>query len=427
MSTAMATPATGATLVGAMPTHLGPLVVATDGTTSADAAIRAAAQYAQRANWPVTVVAVLEPAPIVAADYGILMPPIETEQARQQALEQRVRAQIREIVGSAAANWTVEVRHGDPASTVARAARELDARLIVLGLGHHDLLDRLFGGETALHALRLARSPVLAVPQTFQHLPARIAIATDFSNASLAAGRTAIEMLPTLTMVYLAHVAPRLELQPEAYAAWINEYGTGVEPAFARLRAELNVPRGVTVETITLTGKPSRALLEFAKAAHLDAIVTGSRGAGLMDRILVGSTATSLIRGAHCTIFAVPTPLGAETATMGAVETVVPETEWSARLAEFTKRNAGRQATLEVDDPEIGAQSQQSGYPFLGAAYDHNDRRIEIMLGEQASTRHFTRGITDVRSVDLLQDAHGRDAVLRIAHGSGQTILTLVR
>jgi len=49
------------------------------------------------------------------------------------------------------------------------------------------------------------------------------------------------------------------------------------------------------------------------------------------------------------------------------------------------------------------------------------------MLGEQDSTRHFTRGISGVTSVDLLKDADGRDAVLRIAHGSGQTILTLVR
>lgn len=425
MSTATATPATGMTAATETRTRLGPILVATDGTTSADAAVRAGGQLALRTGNAVHVLAVLEPAPIVAADYGILLPPIETEQARQDALEGRVRAQVRELVGPDNA-WTIEIRHGDPASVIAHAGTELDARLIVLGLGHHDLLDRLFGGETALHALRIGHAPVLAVPRTFQHLPARIAIATDFSNASLAAGKAAIDMLPGLTMVYLAHVAPRLELQPEAYAAWINEYGTGVEPAFSRMRAELGLPRGVTVETITLTGKPSKALLEFAKAAHLDAIVTGSRGAGLIDRILVGSTATSLIRGAHCAVFAVPTAIGSEVpANRRDVE--VPRADWTNRLEEFTRRNAGRQAILEVDDPEIGAQAQQRGYPFLGAAYDHHDGRIEIMLGEQNSTRHLTRGISDVRSVDLLQDSLGRDAVLRIAHGSGQTILTLVR
>ena len=423
MSTAIATPATGTRDVTLMPVHTGPVVVATDGTTAADAAVRATAQFVARTGAPVLVLAVLEPAPIVATEYGIMLPPTETEAARQDALMQRVRAQVREIVG-AGATWPVELKVGDPATLIARTAHDVDARMIVLGLGHHDLLDRMFGGETALHALRMARSPVMMVPQAFQHLPTRIAIATDFSEGSLAAARAALALLPAVGVVYLAHVAPRLELQPEAYAAWINEYGTGVEPAFARLRAELDLPAGVTVETITLTGKPSRALLDFAKAAHLDAIVTGSRGAGLIDRILVGSTATALVRGSQCTLLAVPTPMAVTASTPGAE---VPEPDWARRLDEFTRRNAGRPARLEVDDPEIGAQSQQHGYPFLGAAYDHHDRRIEIMLGEQESTRHFTRGIADVRSVDIVTDAAGHDTVLRIAHGSGQTILTLVR
>ena len=82
---------------------------------------------------------------------------------------------------------------------------------------------------------------------------------------------------------------------------------------------------------------------------------------------------------------------------------------------------------LEVDDPEIGAQAQQRGYPFQGAAWDHHDRRVEIMLGHLSSTSHLTRGIGDVRSVDIMQDAAGRDLALRVAHGEGQTILTFAR
>lgn len=402
----------------------GPVLVATDGTTSADAGIRAAEQMVARTGQPVVVLAVLPPAPIVAADYGILLPPIETEVARREALEQRVRAQLREIVGSGN-NWTLDVRAGDPATRIVSAAQEYHAQVIVLGLGHHDLLDRLFGGETALHALRIATVPVVCVAQNFSHLPTRLAIATDFSEASLAAARVALALFaPWLTVVYIAHAAPRLELQPEAYAAWMTQYGAGVEPAFARFKAELDVPPGVTVETVTLTGKPSRAILDFAKAAHLDAIVTGSRGAGFIDRLLVGSTATAIVRGAHCTVLGVPHPV---VSSASESPSRVPETEWAQRLNDFTRRNAGRRARLEVDDPEYGSQSQHAGYPFQGAAWDHHDRRVEIMMGEHESTRHFTRGLSDVRSVDILQDSQGRDTVLRIAHGSGQTILTLVR
>lgn len=408
-----------------LPGTAGPVLVATDGTTSADAAVRAAAQFVSRTQSSVVVLAVLPPAPIVAADYGILLPPIETEQARRDALEQRVRAQLREIVGPAT-NWMVDLRSGDPSTRIAAAAREYKAQMVVLGLGHHDLLDRLFGGETALHALRVSPVPVMAVPQNFQHMPARLAIATDFSPASLDAARAALTILgPWLSVVYIAHVAPRLELQPEAYASWMTQYGAGVEPAFTRFTAELELPSHVTVETITLTGKPSRALLDFSKAAHLDAVVTGSRGAGFIDRILVGSTATAVIRGAHCTVFAVPHPIAPAAGAKS--RSAVPQEEWATQLKDFSRRNAGRSARLEVDDPEYGAQSQHHGYPFQGAAWDHHDRRVEIMMGEPDSTQHFTRGVSDVKSVDILKDASGRDAVLRIAHGSGQTILTLVR
>ena len=109
-----------------------------------------------------------------------------------------------------------------------------------------------------------------------------------------------------------------------------------------------------------------------------------------------------------------------------AAGTTVPHERWAEEFAAFTKRNAGRRASLEVDDPEFGAQAQEHDYPFLGVAYDHHDDRVEIMLGDFIGVqRHLTRGISGVKSVDRLIDGNGRDRILRIAHGDGQTILTL--
>ena len=426
MTSAVATPQAGVEHVPSVATRTGPVLVATDGTDSAHSALTMAVRLADRSGAAVTVLAVLEPLPLVAADYGLVLPPPETDDARRESLRERVLAQVAEVVGRQP-DWEVLVRDGDPASVIARVARERDARVAVLGLGHHDLLDRMFGGETALHALRLARTPVLAVAPGVTAQPTRLAIALDFSEASVTAARAALALFPSVSAVFLLHVAPRLELQPEAYAAWMTDYSGGLEAAFAKVRAQLELPAGATVETMTLTGRPTRALLDFARAAHVDLLVTGSRGAGLVDRILVGSTATGLIRGAHCSVLAVPASLAPRTAVPGPASALA-QADWAAALQGFSARNAGRLATLEVDDPEIGAQAQQHDYPFQGASYDHHDRRIEIMLGDQAvPTRHLTRGIADVRHVDLLPDAKGRDHVLRIAHGSGQTILTLVR
>ncbi|MEP7381543.1 MAG: universal stress protein [Gemmatimonadota bacterium] len=406
----------------------GPILVATDGMASATAALSAAALLARSEETPVTVLTVLEPVPLVAADYGLLLPPADTDNARRAALRSRVEDQLAESVGPRP-NWDVQVRDGDPSGVIGRTAREINARMIVIGIGHHDLLDRLFGGETALHTLRQSPVPVFAVAPGFAALPTRLAIALDFSQASIVAAQAALQLLPSASMIYLVHVAPRLELQPAAYQAWMSDYGTAVGPAFTRVQSQLTPPPGCVVETITLTGKPTRSLLAFAKSAHIDAIVTGSRGAGLLDRILVGSTATGLIRGASCSVLAVPVPAAsASQPIMGAVPDQIPETEWAAALEAFTRRNAGRHASLEIDDMEIGAQSQQRDAHFLGAAFDHHDRRVELMMGEMDDPgQHLTRGIEDVRHVDLLKDGAGRDWVLRIAHGSGQTILTLLR
>lgn len=407
----------------------GPLLVASDGTASSSSAIEAAAQLAAHTETQVVVLHVVEPMPLLAADYGLLVPPVEAEESRRNAQFERVKRQVSDVAGDPR-GWTVEVRVGEPAHTIAKTASEMGARMVIAGLGHHDLIDRLFGGETVLHALRVSKVPVFAVGPHYQHLPRRVIIATDFSLASVKAARLALQLFESITMVYLVHVAPRLDAQPEAFAAWMSLYGENVGPAFERVKAELGFGPGITVETITRQGKPSREILDFARSANVDTIITGSRGAGMIDRILVGSTATGIIRGAQCNVVAVPTA-GADDRTIGIPEhqkVTLAEERWAKELSAFTKRNAGRRAALEVDDPELGAQAQEHDYPFLGAAYDHHDQRVELMLGDfEGVRRHLTRGITNVRSIDLLRDEHGRDWILRIGHGRGQTMLTLAR
>ncbi len=107
------------------------------------------------------------------------------------------------------------------------------------------------------------------------------------------------------------------------------------------------------------------------------------------------------------------------------VVTTLTRPEWSAKLDEFTRRNIGRRGTLEVDDPDLGAQAQEHDYPLLGATYDPHDGRVELMFGELGNVgRHLARSIGDVDSIDTLRNEKGRDIALRISHGAGQTLLT---
>lgn len=410
-------------------TRLGPILVATDGTESAEAPLRAASVLARHANVDVVALSVLDALPPVAADFGIVVPPIDSADTRRQALSKRVRDQLQQL-GPSTNDWTVEIREGDPAATIARAARELAARLIIVGLGHHNVVDRIFGGETALHTLRMARTPVLAVPPAFDHMPRRVVVATDFSVASITAARRAFELLDTAESVYIVHVAPVIDSQPEAFAAWMSMFRDSLAPAFERMKAEIGLPSYAKVENVSLTGKASREILDYAASTEADLIVTGSSGAGLVERLLVGSTATGILRGARCAVLAVPASAAeSRLAWPASGEPVAVERDqWATELETFTRRNAGRLASLEVDDPEMGAQAQEHDYPFLGTAWDRNDQRVEIMLGDfEGVGRHLTRGISGVTGIDILRDEAGRDWVLRIAHRPGQTILTLQR
>ena len=412
----------------ARPPHGGPLVVASDGTESSLPALEAAFELSRRTKAVVRVVAVLEAIPSFAWEFGAISAlPDLMSTAREQLLI-RVRAQVVDV--AAGAEWTVEVRDGDPASEIARVASEAHARLLILGVRHRGIVDRFLARETALRTMRWSRTPVLVVPGGFSSMPARMLFATDFTPASVMAARTALEVFETISRIHVVHVSPLPAQVPPHFLAWVPLLEENVAPRFERVKAELGAPPRVTVECVQLEGKPSSEILDFASSAHVDLIVTGSRGGGFIDRLLMGSTSRGLVRGVPCAVLIVPTPsnLDVPYALLEPEHAPIPPDRWASELQAFTSRNAGRRASIEVDDPEFGAQTQEFGYRLLGVAYDHHDRRVEIMVGDfKGTARHLSRGIDHVKSIDLMRDASGRDWILRIAHGEGQTMLTLNR
>ncbi len=281
------------------------IFLATHGMKESDAAVRAADQLAEASERSVTVVAILEPPPLVAGEYGFVIPVDDLVEERRDVLLERVRGQLKDVLGRAP-GWPIELRSGDPPATIAKVADAADADVIVMGLGHHHMMDRVFGGETTLHTLRAARTPIFAVPQSYSTRPQRAIVGVDFSGAGMAAAQRALSVLPSLTSVTLLHVAPRWDLQPTAYAEWRAEYERGVGPAFERVIRELDATPNVRVTTAIREGKTTKELIAAADDEKADVIIVGSKGLGFLDRVLVGSTATGVIRGAHCSVFAFP-------------------------------------------------------------------------------------------------------------------------
>ena len=98
---------------------------------------------------------------------------------------------------------------------------------------------------------------------------------------------------------------------------------------------------------------------------------------------------------------------------------------WKIQLEDFTRRNRGRRATIELEDLELGTQVLEAGYAFGGAAYDEKDEHVTLMLSAMAErTQHVTHSIGGVSAVAIGTGSDGCDLALRIGHGSGQTLLT---
>lgn len=304
MSIDLSSPGAVATLPETDRFSAGPLLVATDGSTSSEAAFPAAMLLAEHLQTDVEVLSVIEPIPLIggypSARARYLADIVDTEPARLRATEQ-----VRKL-GDGAAEWAVDVIKGNPVDLIVREAREREAQMIVVGLNHHDTLDRLLWGDTMLGLVRKGDAPVLAVSPTLKSIPRRVVVAVDFSQPSVAALRVALKLLDALATVYLVHVKVTTELPLTELAMWDREYDIALPEAFDRVIEGLDIPVGMRIEHVTLRGHTPRSILEFAESVDADLLVAGSHGRGAIGRLIVGSVATHLLRGTPCSILIVP-------------------------------------------------------------------------------------------------------------------------
>jgi hypothetical protein len=178
-------------------------------------------------------------------------------------------------------------------------------------------------------------------------------------------------------------------------------------------------------------GDDADGIVHCANAMGVDLVVVGTHGPRLLERIFLGSVASSVVHSAAQTVLAVPPPSSTEALELwlritGTATSAEPR-EWTDALNDFTRRNAGRPATIEVDDPEIGAQMLGRG-ALVGVTYDPHDRRIEIMVGDaHRARRHLMHSIPKVESIAMTTDEHSASEALELRHGRGHTLVLIKR
>lgn len=212
----------------------------------------------------------------------------------RRAAESRRRLELaeqRHRTGSPSDRWPVLIEDGAPASLIAQTAVALESDLVLTGPERHGSVGRLLHGETALDVSRGGETPVLLVPSGATTIPSTVVVGMDFSNTALHAARTAARVIGPAGTLLLVHVRPARSHSPEEEEDSRASYEHGVDAAF--------------------DGEPGRALLDFARAQNAGMLAVGSRGHTILQRFLVGSVATTLVRESRCAVLV--SPLGAST------------------------------------------------------------------------------------------------------------------
>ena len=135
----------------------------------------------------------------------------------------------------------------------------------------------------------------------------------DFSPVSRQVVAEAVALArPLQARVVLLHSVPpppiiATDLAP--LAGTVFTLTDSVQKAAARHLRRIQralAQRDVTVETVCTDGFPATQILERATALGANYVVIGSHGHGAFHDLLVGSTASGVLKGAPCPVVVVP-------------------------------------------------------------------------------------------------------------------------
>jgi nucleotide-binding universal stress UspA family protein len=284
-----------------------PVLVATDGSPSARAAVEAAIAF---------------PWPRGSTGHGVIargIPPLtEASPAVWDALLSVARAEARRTQGRLRRRWPdaeVVVTPAPPVPGILAQARKLGARAMVVGSRGLGAIGRLVLGSVGRAVVREARCSTLVVRGPAR-APRRFLIGVDGSRHA----RDAVAFVATLPpprngQVRLLGVVepirlPSTGLLPAKMRAVVTSEAAEIERdriAGARRQlaaAEARLSRaGWRVRIEVRTGRPLDELLAAAQDA--DVLVVGARGVGAMERLLLGSVAEGAVSRAPVPVLVV--------------------------------------------------------------------------------------------------------------------------
>jgi len=240
--------------------------------------------------------------------------------------EDALRDELTEMLTNAAQplaerGWTVEreVVSERPASAIVGAAERWDADLIVMGSRGRGPVRSMLLGSVAGEVSSNAGCPVLVARHP---TVTRMLVATDGSDLASSiparlAGWGVFRGMPAEAVAVSIHDSPGFQLLVGLYT--LGDERLAARRAALQERYRDDVKRlaehldeaGIPAITHLRTGDPAHEILELAGERDVDLIVTGSRGLGGLDRLVLGSVARNILTHAKASVLIVRPEPGA--------------------------------------------------------------------------------------------------------------------
>ena len=225
-------------------------------------------------------------------------------EAQRQSTQEMLDGEIAETGVSARTHVLADA---SPGRALHRIAECENAALIVVGSTRKSLMGRILIGDDALGTLHGSPVPVAVAPRGFAPPDGglrRIGVGYDDGPEARQALDVAADLaercgaeIELLDVI----VSPAVAAAEVGYSMdWLEDARKQREQMLSQARTRLR-PRTTGSAVI---GIPAAELEDLER--RVDLLVVGSRGWGPVRRVLLGSTATALMRRAHCPVLVVP-------------------------------------------------------------------------------------------------------------------------
>jgi nucleotide-binding universal stress UspA family protein len=279
------------------------IVVATDGSHDADAAVDSAVALADRFDAALHGVHVAEP--------GALPPGVTDDDASDAATAgKRALERFADRAADAGVEATTAFLDATGATHdgILTYADDRDADLVVVGTTGRTGVDRLVVGSVAERTLRDATVPVLTVHADAPVDPdvQRVVVPTDGSDPASRAADHAVGLAATTDAdLHAVHVVDtgvvHAGVDSEAVVEALEAAGREALDRVVTTAEEA----GVTAHTDVRRGRPHEAILDYATEVDADLVAMGTHGRTGIQRVLLGSVTERVVRTAEMPVLGV--------------------------------------------------------------------------------------------------------------------------